>query len=153
METTSYIKNKNKLKNAVQFIGQLKNWKVIEANGLNKWIIYEKGELLARIEYELTPENLLLKISTPVLDNVSISDEIMVRPLLLEKNIREILKSDRLVLIDDIFYLYKNVKIDIKKQNFKAHLLNILSEIITSVDIISVNVEIKINNFMQTRLN
>ena len=153
METALYIRSKNKLVKSFNFLHKLKHWLIIEAKDTDKWLVYEKGELLIRIECEFIIDSIIFKISKPIVEEVSKADEILLIPLLLEKDIRDIINTDKIILKDDNIYLYKILNLKLNAKNSNVIILNQINDLINSFDKLTTAFQSKLDYILQIKLN
>ncbi len=89
----------------------------------------------------------------PFIDEVNKAIEILLRPLVLEKDIKEILGNDILNLQNETIYLTRNSKIKSTQRNVDVLLLNNIIELDQSCGKLGQILEAKVNFISEISLN
>ena len=89
----------------------------------------------------------------PFIDEVNKAIEILLRPLVLEKDIKEILGNDILNLQNETIYLTRNSKIKSSQRNVDVLLLNNIIELDQSCGKLGQILEAKVNFISEISLN
>jgi len=153
MENTLYIKEKTKIRKSFRSLAHLKNWVIIDSEFEHKWFIYEKGNLLFKIQCEFLNNAVIIKLFMPFVLDITASAEIMLRPLLFERDMREILKSDHFALQGDTIFINKNIKLPVKSRFFTATIINQINEMLLSNLNISMILQSKLDYITEIKLN
>jgi hypothetical protein len=153
MKTTTHIKNRNRLFTNLRKICSLRNWLLISAEVENKWLIYEKGELILKVSAEITEDTVILTLFTLLLQDMSKSDEVFLRGMLSEKDIRDQVKSCTIKLFTESVWLSKHLRLNVNKKDTSIMLLNAVDELLMTRNNACIYIQNKMDYLLFVKLN
>ena len=153
METELQIKNKNKLKRIFKTIGSLKKWTIVMDITSEKWFMYHRGELLIKVEGKFSEDIIELIVLVPIFSEVNTAVEIFLRPLVSEKDVRDLIKKDSLILQNETIYYIKTVILKANTKNLTAVLIEHINQISNTCDNLAQVVQAKADFISEINLN
>lgn len=153
MESTNYIKNKNRIKNTLQSISKLKNWVLVQDKKSDRWYIYDKGDLLFKIAGNISEELITLTFIFPFIYEMQIATEIFLRQSFMDWDFRQLFNKISINKKDDMFYLVKKVSIKKNRANLQLYLLDQINETLSDLERLSQAVKKRIEIVSQVKLN
>ncbi len=153
METKLQIKNKIKIKRIFKTLRSLKKWIIVEDNTSIKWFIYQNGELFVKVEGNISEDIIELKVLMPLFTEVNKAMEILLRPLVSEKDIREILKKESLTLQNETIYYTQKLTLKANTKYLAAIIIDNLNQMSNTGDILTHLVQAKADYISEIILN
>lgn len=153
MNTGTYINRKKEYNRIIKNLVEIKGYRLVKDSANDNWKLFDKDSVVAEIQFEILDAISMIEIKVPMREDLQVSEEIFLRPIVTEYDFREKLGADRLRKMRDKLEIFRRINVYNKERNRSEKLLLNITDLIAKADTISLELQYRMDLVMQIKLN